>query len=79
MGKLWRLAESEELYSNPQHAYTKALLSAIPVPDPAVEAKKKRHVVKETTRENVEVEDRYNLEHSKWVEVTDGHWVAISS
>lgn len=78
-GKIVELAESEELYSNPQHAYTKALLSAIPVPDPAVEAKKKRHVVKETTRENVEVEDRYNLEHSKWVEVTDGHWVAISS
>ncbi|PJN52388.1 Glutathione import ATP-binding protein GsiA [Paenibacillus sp. GM1FR] len=78
-GKIVELAESEELYSNPQHAYTKALLSAIPVPDPAVEAKKKRHVVKETTRENVEVEDRYNLKHSKWVEVTEGHWVAISS
>ncbi|MGO4732320.1 ABC transporter ATP-binding protein [Paenibacillus sp. 2KB_22] len=78
-GKIVELAESEELYSNPQHAYTKALLSAIPVPDPAVEAKKKRHVVKETARENVEVEDRYNLEHSKWVEVTEGHWVAISS
>ncbi|MEO2211472.1 ABC transporter ATP-binding protein [Paenibacillus amylolyticus] len=78
-GKIVELAESEELYSNPQHAYTKALLSAIPVPDPAVEAKKKRHVVKETARENVEVEDRYNLEHSKWVEITEGHWVAISS
>ncbi|WP_339301878.1 ABC transporter ATP-binding protein [Paenibacillus sp. FSL R5-0623] len=78
-GKIVELAESEELYSNPQHAYTKALLSAIPVPDPAVEAKKKRHVVKETTRENVEMEDRYNLEHSKWVEITEGHWVAISS
>ncbi|MCP1185969.1 ABC transporter ATP-binding protein [Paenibacillus sp. 1781tsa1] len=75
-GKIVELAESEELYSNPQHDYTKALLSAIPVPDPAVEAKKKRHVVKETP---VEVEDRYNLEHSKWVEVTEGHWVAISS
>ncbi|MBY0119258.1 ABC transporter ATP-binding protein [Paenibacillus xylanexedens] len=78
-GKIVELAESEELYSNPQHAYTKALLSAIPVPDPAVEAKKKRHVVKETTKENIEVEDRYNLEHSKWVEITEGHWVAISS
>ncbi len=78
-GKIVELAESEELYSNPQHAYTKALLSAIPVPDPAVEAKKKRHVVKETARENVEVEDRYNLEHSEWVEVKEGHWVAISS
>ena len=75
-GKIVELAESEELYSNPQHAYTKALLSAIPVPDPAIEAKKKRHVVKETP---VEAEDRYNLEHSKWVEVKEGHWVAMSS
>ncbi|PWW43354.1 MULTISPECIES: hypothetical protein [Paenibacillus] len=44
-GKIVKLAESKELYSNPQHAYTKALLSAIPVPDPALEAKKKRHAV----------------------------------
>jgi peptide/nickel transport system ATP-binding protein len=77
-GKIVELAESEELYSNPQHAYTKALLSAIPVPDPAVEAKKKRHSVSETPRETVEVEDRYNLEQSRWVEVKEGHWVAIS-
>ncbi|MFC9709350.1 dipeptide ABC transporter ATP-binding protein [Paenibacillus sp. NPDC056933] len=77
-GKIVELAESEELYSNPQHAYTKALLSAIPVPDPAVEAKKKRHAVNGTSRETVEVEDRYNLEQSRWVEVKEGHWVAIS-
>ncbi|KAF4325896.1 hypothetical protein G195_000528 [Phytophthora kernoviae 00238/432] len=77
-GKIVELAESEELYSNPQHAYTKALLSAIPVLDPAVEAVKKRHPVGETPRETVEVEDRYNLEQSRWVEVKEGHWVAIS-
>lgn len=77
-GKIVELAESEELYSNPQHAYTKALLSAIPVPDPSVEAKKKRHAVNEAPRETVEVEDRYNLEQSRWVEVKEGHWVAIS-
>lgn len=77
-GKIVELAESEELYSNPQHAYTKALLSAIPVPDPAVEAMKKRHPVSETPRETVEVVDRYNLEQSRWVEVKEGHWVAIS-
>ncbi|WP_336780414.1 ABC transporter ATP-binding protein [Paenibacillus illinoisensis] len=75
-GKIVELAESEELYSNPQHAYTKSLLSAIPVPDPAVEAKKKRTVFKENSRE--QLADRYNLEQSKWVEVTEGHWVAVS-
>ncbi|GAB1156333.1 ABC transporter ATP-binding protein [Paenibacillus illinoisensis] len=75
-GKIVELAESEELYSNPQHAYTKSLLSAIPVPDPAVEAKKKRTVYEESSRE--QLADRYNLEQSKWVEVTEGHWVAVS-
>ena len=34
LGKLMELAESEELYANPLHPYTRALLSAIPVPEP---------------------------------------------
>lgn len=75
-GKIVELAESEELYSNPQHAYTQALLSAIPVPDPAVESKKKRVAAEDNAGENGG--DRYNLEQSRWVEVTEGHWVAMS-
>jgi len=34
LGQIVEMAEAEELYKNPQHPYTKALLSAIPVPDP---------------------------------------------
>ncbi|OCA84200.1 dipeptide/oligopeptide/nickel ABC transporter ATP-binding protein [Bacillus sp. FJAT-27225] len=34
LGRLIELADSEELYENPMHPYTKALLSAVPIPDP---------------------------------------------
>jgi oligopeptide transport system ATP-binding protein len=37
LGKLVEVADSKETYSNPKHPYTKALLSAIPVPDPHVQ------------------------------------------
>ena len=40
-GQIVELADSEELFSNPIHPYTKKLLSAIPVPDPTFEATKK--------------------------------------
>jgi oligopeptide transport system ATP-binding protein len=36
LGRLIELADSEELYENPMHPYTKALLSAVPVPDPDI-------------------------------------------
>ncbi|QUG40166.1 ABC transporter ATP-binding protein [Psychrobacillus sp. INOP01] len=71
-GKIVELAESEELYSNPQHPYTKSLLAAIPIPDPKIEAKKKRSLMEE----NLEI-DKYQLSQSELVEVYPEHWVAI--
>jgi peptide/nickel transport system ATP-binding protein/oligopeptide transport system ATP-binding protein len=44
LGKIVELAENEVLYSHPRHPYTGALLSAVPVPDPALAARKKRAV-----------------------------------
>ena len=38
--------EAAELYENPLHPYTKALLAAVPIPDPAVEAKRERVILK---------------------------------
>ena len=40
LGSLVEIGESEELYRNPLHPYTKALLSAIPIPDPQVMRKR---------------------------------------
>src|SRR5437868_3435523 len=42
LGKIAELADRSELYENPLHPYTKALLSAVPIPDPAVEQKRER-------------------------------------
>lgn len=72
-GKIVELAESEELYSNPKHPYTKMLLNSIPIPDPAIEKKKKREVMNEEQL----MSNRFDVENAKLVEVSDGHWVAI--
>jgi oligopeptide transport system ATP-binding protein len=42
LGCMVELASSDELYKNPQHPYTQALLSAIPIPNPSYERAKKR-------------------------------------
>ena len=42
LGKIAEIANTEELFANPQHPYTKALLSAVPVPDPRKERERKR-------------------------------------
>ena len=45
LGKLVELTDRTELYENPQHPYTQALLSAIPIPDPVADARRQRIIL----------------------------------
>ena len=65
-GKLVELAESDELFKNPLHPYTKSLLSAIPIPDPH----------REKNRVRIPYEPgNHDLEKLEFQEVSPGHWV----
>lgn len=67
-GKLVELAETEELFLHPLHPYTKALLSAVPIPDPYFERRKKLLVYDETVHD-------YTEDKPVWEELVPGHFV----
>jgi oligopeptide transport system ATP-binding protein len=45
VGKIMEVADRDELYNRPLHPYTQALLSAIPIPDPRIEARRERIIL----------------------------------
>ena len=67
-GRIVELAEAEELFLHPLHPYTKALLSAVPMPDPEVEKKKKLLVYDPSVHD-------YSVDKPVWEEILPGHFV----
>lgn len=72
-GKIVELATSDELFKHPLHPYTRALLSAIPKPDPYTEKKRQRYVY------NPSQEHDYSKEAPSLVEIVPGHFVMANS
>ncbi|MBT9135473.1 MAG: Oligopeptide transport ATP-binding protein OppF [Firmicutes bacterium] len=67
-GQLVELADTEDLFANPLHPYTRSLLSAVPIPDPALEQAK---VIIPYDPQSHD----YAVHKPSWVEVTPKHFV----
>jgi len=68
-GKMVELADSDELFKNPMHPYTKSLLSAIPLPDPVYEKQRTRITY------NPLAEHDYSVDKPSFREIAPGHFV----
>ena len=68
-GKMVELADSDELFRNPLHPYTRSLLSAIPLPDPVYEKQRTRMTY------NPLAEHDYSVDKPTFREITPGHFV----
>jgi oligopeptide transport system ATP-binding protein len=72
-GQIVEMTSSNELFRHPLHPYTRALLSAIPKPDPISEKKRKRLIY------NPAKEHDYSKDGPKFQEILPGHWILANT
>lgn len=68
LGRIVELSSTEKLFAHPLHPYTRALLSAIPLPDPAAEKRKVLEVYDPSIH-------HYEADPPIWTEIEPGHFV----
>ena len=68
LGNMVEKSPKKELFDNPLHPYTKALLSAVPIPDPGLEKQKKLLVYDPSCHD-------YSVDKPVWEEIANGHFV----
>jgi oligopeptide transport system ATP-binding protein len=91
LGKIVEIADRREIYENPLHPYTKALLAAVPIPDPVLEAERTRSVLVGEVPSPLNPPpgcvfhprcpiaiDRCRVDVPPLREVTPGHWAACA-
>jgi len=89
LGRIAELADRQALYEEPLHPYTRALLSAVPIPDPKIEAKRERTVLRGEVPSPLNppsgcvfhprcpiAVDRCSAELPPLREIRPGHWAA---
>ncbi len=73
-GNIVELADSDELYENPIHPYTKSLLSAIPLPDPIYERSRKRVSYDPSVHNPNESSEFREIKKRHWVKCTPSEY-----
>jgi len=90
LGKMVEMADRDALYDRPMHPYTHALLSAVPIPDPLIEANRERIILEGDipspanppsgcrfhTRCPIAVEGKCDVDEPEFRELEAGHWAA---